>query len=87
MVDLILSDGREVTFDFKKVTHKEHRSLFDNEQSAENESTVIGKSCGFTAEEIDNLSQEDWRRLILCYFKTSAKPLDEQIKNSPSASI
>jgi hypothetical protein len=59
-----LSDGKEVNFDFSKVTRKEYRALFDASQSNEAGDEVVSRITGLTVEQLDNMIQLDWARLI-----------------------
>jgi hypothetical protein len=59
-----LSDGKEVDFDFSKVTRKEYRALFDASQSNEAGDEVVSRITGLTIEQLDNMPQLDWARLI-----------------------
>ena len=58
--DLILSNGKEVTFNFNNITIREWRSLFDIKQGDDEEYRIVGKLTGMDVEEAANLGYEDW---------------------------
>lgn len=56
--------GKEVSFDFSDVTRREYRRMFDVTQpKAEGDATVT-KITGLTSDELDDMPQWDWVRLI-----------------------
>jgi hypothetical protein len=59
-----LSDGKEVDFDFSKVSRKEYQALFKTSQSDAAGDEVVSRITGLTIEQLDNMSQLDWARLI-----------------------
>jgi hypothetical protein len=75
MADLILSDGREITFDLSQMTLREYRGLFDKKQPQEAEDRVISKISGLTLDEYLDLPQPDWRRMLSAFFKKAREPL------------
>lgn len=77
MADVILSDGREITFDLLKVTQKEFRALFSHDQPDTDGDAVVGRSCGLSAEEVGDLPQPDYRRLVRAFFKKASEPLTD----------
>lgn len=76
MANITLSDGREITFDFSKLSLKEYRSLFDKDQTPEKEDEVIARVCGLTTEEYTSLSYQDWKKLLRSFFERSREPAD-----------
>ena len=80
-----LSDGRELTADLMNISACEYRSLFDNEQKAEEGDEIIGKAFSLTGEEVSNLPYLEYRRLMQDFFKAAKEPLSDP--NSQSASI
>ncbi len=77
MADVILSNGREIVFDLLKVSQKEYRALFSNEQPDVEGDAIIGRACGLSAEEVADLPQPDYRRLVRAFFKKASEPLDD----------
>ena len=76
MADITLSDGREITFDFTKLTLKEYRALFDKAQAVDDEDTIVARVCGIEIDEYQSLSYADWKRLLQAFFKRSREPVD-----------
>lgn len=77
MADVILSNGREISFDLLKVSQKEYRALFSPEQPDTEGDAIIGRSCGLSADEVADLPQPDYRRLVRAFFKKASEPLDD----------
>ena len=82
--DVILSDGREITFNLNKVTIKEYRALFDVAQPDQEEYAILAKASGLTAEAVGNLGFDDWRLFATAFFEKAREPLADT--NSVSAS-
>lgn len=76
--DVVLSDGREIRFDFRKVTRADFRSLFDEEQTQEDEAKILAKASGLSETEInDEMSLFDFRQFARAFFERSRDPLRE----------
>jgi hypothetical protein len=75
MADITLSDGREITFDFKQLSLREYRALFDPKQPRETEDNTISRVCGITVDEYLDLSLEDSKRMVSAMIKRSQKPV------------
>lgn len=84
MADVILSDGREITFDLMKVTWKEWRGIWDSNEAAEDTDATIARCAGLTVEEFLNLPQPDARSLLFALNRKGTQPLS--VPNSPRAS-
>ena len=56
--------GREINFDFSKITRLEYRRLFDASQPKEEGDETVTRITGLTGEELDAMPQWDWVRLI-----------------------
>ena len=95
MADLILN-GKEITFDLSKVTHKEFVRFWNGrpkdmtpEQEAERDAfdeDFIFRITGLTSAQIEELSQIDWRRFNDKFVKVSFASVDDYEKNSVSGS-
>jgi hypothetical protein len=75
MADITLSDGREITFNLAIVTLREYRALFDKTQPQSSEDEIISKVCGLGIEEYLDMPYQDWRRLLIAFFKRSREPI------------
>lgn len=85
MADLVLSDGREISFDLTKVTHREFVAFWTS-NDADEKDALMQKMCGLTGEEIDNLPEADWRKFKTELERVSFHDEASALKNSPSAS-
>ena len=61
--DVVLSNGREITFDFSKVTYGEVHGVFDPKDEKIRTDETIGKSAGMSIDEIYALTGADYKRL------------------------
>ena len=77
MADVVLSDGREVTFNLMELTLSEYRSLFDKEQKTEDEDEILARVSGLSVEEYRKLLYPDWKRLTLALFQAFRNPLQD----------
>jgi hypothetical protein len=61
--DLVLSNGREVFFDFEAITYKEMTGIFDKDGTKEESDEVIRKICGFVSlSDFQEISAKDARK-------------------------
>ena len=67
----------EFDIDLTRITIREYRSLFDKEQPQDQEDAVIAKAAGITVEQLLELSQPDYRRLLTKFFKGASEPLSD----------
>ncbi len=81
---VILSDGREVKYDLTKITISEYRALFDKNQAAEEEDTILARVVGMELDEFQALPLPDWRLVVENFFVRAREPLTDP--NSASAS-
>ena len=75
MADITLSNGREITFDLACLSLREFRGLFDKTQPQEAEDKIIAKVCGMTADEYLDLPYEEWKRILVAFFKRARSPV------------
>lgn len=78
VADLVLGDGREIYLNMREITLGEYRSLFDRQQTPEQEDLVLARVAGLTLEEYRTLPLPDWRQLTLRFFEKSREPLAEK---------
>lgn len=81
--DVTLHDGKEITFDFHKITFKEWRTLFDNDVKQEAKDEKVAKVCGLSVDEFGEISYADHFVLMNKFWERSQDPLTDP-KNSPS---
>lgn len=79
--DVVLSDGREVTFDLYAISKKEYDSLFDRNQPDEAEAYILAKASGLEPDEVEDMPLGDWKRFGRAFFKKAADPVGEDPKN------
>lgn len=79
-----MAHGKEFDVDLSRITIREYRSIFDKDQPREEEDAVISKAAGLTVDEMLDLSQPDYRRLLELFFTKAREPLADP--NSPSGS-
>lgn len=68
-----------LTLNLNAVSIKEYRSLFDSNQPEDNEFAIIGKAIGKTGEEVSELGQVDYRRVLEAVLKAAREPLADPI--------
>jgi hypothetical protein len=97
MDELILDNGKTITFDLSKVSHKDYTRFWrtalatdatpkDEQMTEAEQSAFWVKVCGLTLEEIDALAEMDWRRFRAEWQRICFRPLEEHAKNSQSES-
>lgn len=65
----------EIEIDMSRITIREYRSLFDKSQSQDAEDAIIARVCGITVDELLDLTQPDYRRLVKRFFEKAREPL------------
>lgn len=86
MADCTLSSGKEIVFDFHKITFREWRGLFDKEEPDEVSDEKIARVGGLTLDELLDLSFADHHLYMNAFWKKARDPLQDS-KNSPSVPI
>ena len=84
MADLVLQDGKEITFDLRAFTTKEYLGMFDARESETRSDKTLAKACGMEHKELLALPFEDYRRVLDAFFKKCNSPLDATVPNSPT---
>ena len=84
MSDLKLSDGREITFDFKSFTRGEFMELFDKKTGEKKTQEVIARASGLTVAQYLDMNFADSWLLVNTFWKRCNNPLADP--NSESAS-
>lgn len=74
--DLILQDGREITFDLSAVTWQEYMGIFNQAESEERSDKTLAKACGLDyKKEYVKLSVLDCKRIVKAFVKKAQDPL------------
>lgn len=76
MADLTIG-GVEITFDLEKITITEHRKFSKGSMLEEEDDEILAKVAGQTVEWVRGLSQANYRRVLLGYFKKAREPLSD----------
>ena len=74
--DVVLSDGKAITFDKRKIKRREWSDLFSADQSPEAADEIIARFSGTSAEYISGLSLYDWQLLMRVAGEVVRKPVD-----------
>ena len=84
MTDIILKDGREITFDLSKMTFGQYLGLFDPKEADERSDKTLARVAGLEFKELKALPFTEYKRLIVALFRKAREPLSDP--NLPSAS-
>ena len=71
-----LSNGREITVDIGRISVREYRALFNPEQKQDDEDSTLAKVAGLAVDELLDLAQPDYRRIITAMLADAKQPLD-----------
>ena len=71
-----LSNGREITVDIGRISVREYRALFNPEQKQDDEDSTLAKVAGLAVDELLDLSQPDYRRIITAMLADAKQQLD-----------
>ena len=84
MTDIILKDGREITFDLSQMTFGQYLGLFDPKEAEERSDKTLARVAGLEFKELKALPFPEYKRLIVALFRKAREPLSDP--NLPSAS-
>jgi hypothetical protein len=73
--DVVLSDGREINFDLKRLTLKEYQSMFDEDHPFADEQVILEKVTGIAVAEQEELTLFDHKLLWREFFRVCKEPL------------
>jgi predicted sugar kinase len=74
MADLELHNGKVVKIDAYAISHSEYNQVIAGSLSDEEENEIFAKVCGLTLEEVNELPERDWRRLVLKVLEAITNP-------------
>ncbi len=69
--------GAKWTIDLEQVTIREFRNFAKGNLLSEEDDAILAKATGMTVEEIGNLPQPTYRRLLRDFFQTAQEPLND----------
>jgi len=82
-----LSNGKEIEFDWTKVSQRDFLLLASQGTNNDHADEIIGKLVGMSAEELGDLNVIDHRSVAIAMWKSYEKMADQVSKNLVSASI
>jgi len=77
MSDLKSLDINDVDIDLSQISIKEWRSLSDPAQPVAEEFALISRVIGWEVEDIANINQPDYQRLIIALVLRAANPVSD----------
>jgi len=83
MADCVLSNGKEITFDFNKITYREWNSMFDAKEKDAVRQEKYARVGGLALDELLDLPFVDHRIYMNAFWKRAKDPLADP-KNSLS---
>lgn len=81
MADELKINGKRVSFDLSKVTHKEYAGFASGSLKPEELSEFLFKISGYTSEQIENLPEPTWRKFRELLREACNEPTEETEKN------
>lgn len=84
MADFVLSDGREINFDFSKMTWGQWQGIFDAKESEETSDRTIARVSGLEYKDFKKLSYIEARQLMMRFFECAREPLKSPNSQSES---
>ena len=72
--DLVLSDGKQVIFDLKKMSRQEYRDLKNPAYTDEQDDAMISRVTGIDTEILLDMNMEDYRRLVWQLIRKVQQP-------------
>ena len=82
--DIVLSNGREITFDLSRITLKDWDSIGDYDLFDPKLRVIFAPICGLTSAEIDAIGIGDWRHIFYRFVKVAREPLADDFLASKS---
>ena len=67
--------------DLNRISIREYRRLFDSGQSEDEENETIARAAGLTVDELLDLPQPEYRKLVAEFFRKAREPLGNDEKN------
>ncbi len=75
MSDFTLGNGKEITFDLSQLSHKDWKGLVNPKQAKEKEEVILSRVFGLTVEELDKLSEVEYRKLNKAFVMRVLAPI------------
>ena len=76
MADLKIGED-EITYDLEQITITEHRKFSKGSMLDEEDDEILAKVINKPVEWVRGLSQANYRRVLLGYFKKAREPLSD----------
>lgn len=77
MADIVLGDGREITFDLDKFTEREWRFGTSPTGTQEDLDAIAAKATGLTVDEILNLTKQETKKFWRVFVRKVREPLSD----------
>lgn len=71
---ITLSTGRKIEIDLSKVTRLDYKKFVDPRGNLSDEDTFVSKACGMTIEQVNELSEPEFRELVQEIFNERNSP-------------
>jgi hypothetical protein len=82
MENFTTRSGRQVSFDFERITHGELVQCAEGKLTAEQDAAIMERVSGVSAADQNSLTQIEWRELWRAFWRATRAPLDD-----PKASV
>jgi hypothetical protein len=84
--DIVLSNGREITFDLTRITLKDWDVMGNLDLFDPSLRVIFAPICGLTSAEMDEIGIGDWRHIFYRFVKVAREPLKEDFLANKSIS-
>lgn len=86
MASVKLHDGREIAINLHAISMREYRTMLNPAGEVDEGDEILGKVLGLTLEEVQSFTPPDYRLAIKRVLEAASAPLENDPKNSASAS-
>ncbi len=77
MSEVTLKDGKVIQVDVSSMTVAEWRRFVSPSGTVADENAIITKCTGLTADEIEAMTYQDFRRIVSAVIKSAREPLND----------
>lgn len=75
--EIFLDDNKKVTIDLRKISIGDFRLATDKDSAVDKSDAVVARACGMKLNELQALSQPDYRRIIAAWWEAATQPLED----------
>ena len=76
MADVTLKSGKEISFDFSKITLKEMQSLHNPAFADASDNATISRACGMSADDLTALPFDEFRAIFFALIRKASRADD-----------